>query len=357
MLMLNPSLFSLGWFFRISSANRSSVARSRNHGDGRDEDPPDQSSLAEFMLEMERNKHESNRLLARIEANTSHQHKEFVSIHDFIGLKPPTFRHSIGPLDADGWLRTVTIKLHSANVAEGDKVTYAAYHLEGPASIWWQNYEAMLPAGQITTWRDFTEAFREHHIPQALIDCKREEFCSFTQSKMAVDAYSREFENLARYATEEVSTDAKKQARFRKGLNPKLRRDLHLHHCNTFQALVNKAINAETAQLTYEESRKHTRDLGSSSGSTSQKRRIWVPNSALPAGYTPRPSCVAPHPIQLHAPPRPIGRPLVKAGPRPTSRTCFTCGDPGHYARDCSQTKYAPPRLRSLLAVVSHHAR
>ena len=76
---------------------------------------------------------------------------------------------------------------------------------------------------------------------------------------MAVDAYSREFENLARYATEEVSTDAKKQARFRKGLNPKLRCDLHLHHCDTFQALVNKAINAETAQLTYEESRKHTR--------------------------------------------------------------------------------------------------
>ena len=112
---------------------------------------------------------------------------------------------------------------------------------------------------------------------------------------MVVDAYSREFANLARYAIEEVSTDAKKQARFRKGLNPKLRRDLHLHHCGTFQALVNKAINAETAQLTYEESRKHTRALGSSSGSSSQKRRIWVPNSALPPKYVSRPSYVAPH--------------------------------------------------------------
>jgi len=156
-------------------------------------------------------------------------------------------------------------------VAEGDKVTYATYHLEGPASIWWQSYEAMLLAGQIPTWRDFIEAFREHHIPQALIDRKREEFCSFTQGKLPVDAYSREFGNLARYATEEVSTDAKKQARFRKGLNPKLHRDLHLHHCDTFQALVNKTINAETAQLTYEESRKHNRDLGSSFRSVSQK--------------------------------------------------------------------------------------
>ena len=160
--------------------NRSSVARIRNHGDGRDEDPPDQSSLTEFMLEMERNKHESNRLLARIEENTSHQHKESASIYDFIGLKPPTFHHSIEPLDADDWLCSITHKLCSVNIVESDKVTYAAYHLEGPASLWWQNYEAMLPAGQIPTWRDFIEAFREHHIPEALIDRKREGFYSFT---------------------------------------------------------------------------------------------------------------------------------------------------------------------------------
>ena len=87
------------------------------------------------MLEMERNKRESNRLLARIEENTAHQCKESATIHDFIGLKPPTFHHSVEPLDADDWLHSITLKLRSANVAEGDMVTYATYHLEGPASI------------------------------------------------------------------------------------------------------------------------------------------------------------------------------------------------------------------------------
>ena len=116
--------------------NRSSVARCLNHGGGRDEeDPSNQPSLAEFMLEMERNKHESNRLLARIEENTAPQCKESATIYDFIGLKPPTFHHSIEPLDADDWLHSITHKLHSANVAESDKVTYAAYHLEGPANL------------------------------------------------------------------------------------------------------------------------------------------------------------------------------------------------------------------------------
>src|SRR3954471_2695416 len=167
--------------FRMLPDKRRSIVRSRNHGDGRDEDPPDQSSLAEFMLEMERNKRESNRLLACIEENTAQQCKGSATIHDFIRLHPPTFHHPIEPLDADDWLRSITQKLRSANVAESDKVIYAAYHLEGPASLWWQNYEAMLPVGQIPTWREFTEVFREHHIPEALIDRKREEFCSFTQ--------------------------------------------------------------------------------------------------------------------------------------------------------------------------------
>ena len=121
------------------------------------------------MLEAERNRRETNRLLERIEQNTSqHQRNNLVSLSDFIKLHPPTFHHSVEPLDADDWLRSITHKLRSTLVDEADKVTFAAYHLERPASLWWENYEAMRPAGQVTTWAEFSEAFREHHIPKVL---------------------------------------------------------------------------------------------------------------------------------------------------------------------------------------------
>src|SRR3954470_84886 len=84
-------------------------------------------SLDEVMLEAKRNKHETNRLLERIEQNTARQPRnDLVSINDFVKLYPPKFKHSVEPLDADDWLRSITHKLRSVIVAEADKVTFAA---------------------------------------------------------------------------------------------------------------------------------------------------------------------------------------------------------------------------------------
>ena len=68
----------------------------------RGENLPHPPSLAEVMLEAERNKRETNRLLERIEQNTArHPRNDLVSINDFINLYPPKFNHSVEPLDAD----------------------------------------------------------------------------------------------------------------------------------------------------------------------------------------------------------------------------------------------------------------
>ena len=93
---------------------------------------------------------------------------------------------------------------------------------------------------------------------------------------MSIHEYVTEFNRLARYAQDEITVDARKQARFRKGLSPILRHDLNLLEFATFEDLVNRSFRAEHGNEIFEESRKHALALASSSSSAPQKRRIWI---------------------------------------------------------------------------------
>src|SRR3954465_4347309 len=244
-----------------------------------DEEPPPPTSTAEIMLEAEQNRRDQTRLLERIEQNTSRQQDSVVTIQYFILLNPLVFRCPSETLDADDWLRSLERKLETAHVALGDRVLFAAYFLEGAALQWWENFVAMQPVGHMVTWQEFCDEFRGYHIPDQLMERKREEFCNLTQGKMFVHEYRNEFTRLARYAQEKVSTDAKKQERFRKGLSPILRHDLNLHKFVNFQDLVNKSFKAEYGSELYEESPKRDREFAPSSGSGSRKRCVWIPFS------------------------------------------------------------------------------
>src|SRR3954468_17720633 len=100
------------------------------------------------------------------------------------------------------------------------------------------------------------------------MDQKREEFHKLSQGNMTVEAYQREFLNLSRYAEDEITTDARKQLKFRRGLQSDLRLALSLHDFANFATLVNKAITFETAQLEHKDTQKRSREVGSSSGAT-----------------------------------------------------------------------------------------
>ena len=94
-------------------------------------------------MEAERNRRDQTRLLELIEQNTARQRNVVVSIQDFILLKPPVFRCSSEPLEADDWLCSIEHKLDIARVAPDDQVIFVVYFLEGAALQWWENYDAM----------------------------------------------------------------------------------------------------------------------------------------------------------------------------------------------------------------------
>jgi hypothetical protein len=70
---------------------------------------------------------------------------------------------------------------------------------------------------------EFETAFREHHVPQGLVQLKEDEFRELTQDGRSVSEYVHKFTESARYAPDDVSTEGKKMARFLKGLRPELK--------------------------------------------------------------------------------------------------------------------------------------
>src|SRR3954467_13459985 len=112
----------------------------------------------------------------------------------------------------------------------------------------------MQPDGHLVTWQEFRDAFRVYHILDELMERKKEEFCNLTQGEMSIHEYVMEFNRLSHYAQDEISTDARKQARFCKGLSPILRHDLNLLEFATFEDLVNRSFKAEHGNEVFEQS-------------------------------------------------------------------------------------------------------
>jgi hypothetical protein len=68
-----------------------------------------------------------------------------------------------------------------APCSDENKMLFAAQQLRGTARLWWDHFHAMQPADHFVTWDEFWTTFREHHIPEGLIERKLNEFLNLTQ--------------------------------------------------------------------------------------------------------------------------------------------------------------------------------
>jgi hypothetical protein len=84
---------------------------------------------------------------------------------------------------------------------------------------------------------------------------KHTEFIRLTQGTKNLTEYLHAFNNLARYATEFVDTDAKKIASFKRGLSPKLMKTLANSKCATFNEFISDALTQENQNNIYSTSK------------------------------------------------------------------------------------------------------
>jgi hypothetical protein len=94
--------------------------------------------------------------------------------------------------------------------------------LRGDASAWWANYTATRPADYHVSWAEFLNAFRAYYIPACVMRKKRQEFMDLKQRGRSVHDYSKQFNHLPQYASDQVDTDENMKDRFMIGLSTKL---------------------------------------------------------------------------------------------------------------------------------------
>src|SRR5438128_3857897 len=263
------------------------------------ENPPPPPTMVEVFMQIERNRQDQTELLRVLMQNTTPRGGDGAERHDdysdFLSTQPPIFKRAKDPLDADHWLRTIEQKLALIRCEEHEKVLYAAHQLQDAAGAWWQGHFDMQPARHRFTWAEFRTAFRAFHIPKGVMDIKRQEFHNLKQGNKPVLDYVHEFNYLAQYAPEDVSTDEKKRDRFMDGLSEEMQDKLATLDFSDFNHLVNKAIIAED-KMNKLEAKRRKRVAPPVIGASSQRPHVGVspPPRASASGYhSPQWWCVA----------------------------------------------------------------
>ncbi|CAO2144136.1 unnamed protein product [Urochloa humidicola] len=169
---------------------------------------------------------------------------------------PPKVSHASNPLQADDWLKAVERQLNIAQCTDREKVLYASGQLEGAALDWWDAYQFGEPNRDQITWQQFCDSFRSHHVPVGLIELKMKEFRNLKQEGMSVTAYRDKFLELACYAPDDVTTDRKRQARFRDGLQDAIQLQMMCITFLTFGELVDGALKIEHKRLEMEDKKR-----------------------------------------------------------------------------------------------------
>src|SRR3954471_13844367 len=132
---------------------------------------------------------------------------QHTTLQQFLAISPPRFAEARDPLEVDDWIAEIKKHFTANSVRPVDYVSFASFQLQGAASSWYSTYKANKGDAEIT-WDEFIKDFSAAHIPSGLIERKREEFLAMRQGDRSVQEYNLAFVRLARYAPEEIPTEA-----------------------------------------------------------------------------------------------------------------------------------------------------
>jgi hypothetical protein len=177
----------------VNTRNRNANAENNNAENNNTANPP--PTLEQVLMMQAQMLHTMQQTMANIQ-NAQPQALPPLPrdrLGDFQRTKPPTFSHSMEPMDVDDWLKTIVKKLQVVQCNNQEKVLLASYQLTGPIADWWDAYVEAHEEPDTINRNEFKMAFRSHHVPRGVIKLKKKEFQDLKQGSMTVSEYVTHF--------------------------------------------------------------------------------------------------------------------------------------------------------------------
>nr|ABA97778.2 retrotransposon protein, putative, Ty3-gypsy subclass [Oryza sativa Japonica Group] len=359
-------------------------ARANGASDNSPSPPPENPTIAQVLdnqtqmmtMMMQQMQQQYHQVLQQVQqqAQLQQQNLQFGSpphqskLLEFLRVKPPTFSSTTNPIEAHDWLHAIEKKLNLLQCNEQEKVAFATHQLQGPASVWWDNYMVTRPTGAEVTWTEFRHSFNKAQVPEGIVAQKKREFRSLQQGTRTVIEYLHEFNRLARYAPEDVRTDAERQEKFLSGLDDELTNQLISRDYEDFEKLVDKAIRQEehcnkinrkrkAAQFRTPQgkSQKPRFTMGHHGGPSTmiiRQHRPYHPgnfnkNHHSDSHNNSEQHSLNPTPSSLKIPAQSV-QPALPEQPKRLGEKpelCFNCNKPGHTVGKCPKPRRAGPKF------------
>jgi hypothetical protein len=159
------------------------MSNTRNHGaneNNNNANPPPPPTLEQVLIMQAQILQTMQQTMANMQQAQGHQPAPQPQPRDKLGefqrTKPSTFSHSIKPIDADDWLKTIEKKLQVVQCNNREKILFASHQLEGPAADWWDAYVEAHEEPESINWQEFKNSFRSHHVSLGVMKLKKKEF-------------------------------------------------------------------------------------------------------------------------------------------------------------------------------------
>ena len=169
--------------------------------------------------------------------------------------------------------------------------------------------------------------FYEKYFTERFRDNQAENFDELVQGNMGVAQYEAKFTELSRFAPHLVSTEALRVKKFCKGLNFKIRQRLTTSRVEDYKTLVTLA---EAVEEDIQECNKMKAEMEQDKGKTVKFNQPWKGKSS----HNSSKKNTTKYPSRAVEKCAHCGRHHFGEC-RAANNTCFRCGKPGHFIRDC----------------------